>query len=283
MSDHNRAIIAEFRHNNGKVGGPFEGAPLLLLTTTGAKTGKRRTSPTMYLEDGDRLLVFASNAGLPNHPAWYHNLLADPQVTVELGEVTYDADAVVLHGEERDRWYARQSELVPAFAGYQERTSRIIPVVALYPRRVVALGDELVRIHDGLRTELDTLRTQLANGGRPALLGTELTTHCLSFCSALEEHHLNEDRVFPLLEAQLPEFAPAIERMRREHRAVAAMVGELQALLTKLQAGEGRPEPVRAGIEKLAGDLEAHFAYEEAELVPVLNQGALTNRGADST
>jgi deazaflavin-dependent oxidoreductase (nitroreductase family) len=283
MSDYNQAIIAEFRHNNGKVGGPFEGAPLILLTTTGAKTGRRHTSPTMYLRDGDRLLVFASNAGLPNHPAWYHNLLANPQVTVELGDVTYDADAVVLRGEERDRWYARQAELVPAFAEYQERTSRTIPVVALHPGRVVALGDELVRIHDGLRAELDTLRTQLADGRGPTSLGTELTTHCLTFCSALEEHHLNEDRVFPVLEAQLPEFAPAIERMRREHRAVAAMVGELQELLTKLQAGDGDPEPVRAGIEKLAGDLEAHFAYEEAELVPVLNQGALTNRGDDNS
>lgn len=283
MSDHNQAVIAEFRHNNGKVGGPFEGATLLLLTTTGAKTGKRRTSPAMYLRDGDRLLVFASNAGLPTHPAWYHNLLANPQVTVELGDVTYDADAVVLHGEERDRWYARQAELVPAFAEYQQRTSRTIPVVALHPRRVVALGDELVRIHDGLRTELGTLRAQLADGNRPASLGTELTTHCLAFCSALEEHHLNEDRVFPVLEARLPHFAPTIERMRREHRAVAAMVGELQTLLARIRSGDGDPEPVRAGIEKLAGELEAHFAYEEAELVPVLNQGALTNRGDDSS
>ncbi|MQA86386.1 MAG: nitroreductase family deazaflavin-dependent oxidoreductase [Streptosporangiales bacterium] len=130
----NQAIIDEFRANGGKVGGPFEGGTLALLTTTGAKTSRRRTNPVRYLQDGDRILVFASNAGRPTHPAWYHNLLANPELTVEVGAETYQATAVPLHGEERDRLYARQAELVPAFAEYQARTSRVIPVVALHRR-----------------------------------------------------------------------------------------------------------------------------------------------------
>ena len=137
MADHNdwnRRMIEEFRANRGKVGGMWEGRPLLLLTTTGAKSGQRRTNPVMYLADGDRLLVFASKAGAPTHPDWYHNLLAHPQVTVEVGPETYEATAAALSGEGRDRLYAKQSELFPQFAGYQEKTSRKIPVIALSRR-----------------------------------------------------------------------------------------------------------------------------------------------------
>jgi deazaflavin-dependent oxidoreductase (nitroreductase family) len=131
MSDWNRKTIEEFRANKGKVGGFWEGKPLLLLTTTGAKSGKRRTTPTMYLRDGDRLIIFASKGGAPTHPAWYHNLLAHPQVTVEVGPETYEATPTVLKGEERDRLYARHAELYPQFAEYQARTNRKIPVIAL--------------------------------------------------------------------------------------------------------------------------------------------------------
>jgi deazaflavin-dependent oxidoreductase (nitroreductase family) len=130
-SDWNRQIIEEFRANGGKVGGMWAGRPLLLLTTTGAKSGQRYTKPMMYLADGDRLLVFASKAGMPTHPAWYHNLVANPDVTVEVGSEKYEATATVLTGEERDRWYAKQSELYPQFGEYQKKTSRIIPVIAL--------------------------------------------------------------------------------------------------------------------------------------------------------
>ena len=127
----NRSIIEEFRENGGKVGGMWEGKPLLLLTTTGAKSGQRRTNPTMYLRDGDRLLIFASKAGAPTNPDWYHNLLAHPQVTVEVGSETYDAVATVLSSEERDRLYARQAQQFPQFADYQARTTRKIPMIAL--------------------------------------------------------------------------------------------------------------------------------------------------------
>ena len=131
----NRSTIEEFRANGGKVGGMWEGRPLLLLTTTGAKSGQRHTNPMMYLRDGDRLLVFASKGGAPTNPDWYHNLLAHPQVTVEVGSEVYGADAIVLSGEERDRLYARQAQLYPQFANYQARTTRKIPVIALERRK----------------------------------------------------------------------------------------------------------------------------------------------------
>jgi len=134
-NDWNRKMIEEFRVNGGKVGGMWEGRPLLLLTTTGARSGQRHTTPTMYLRDSDRLLIFATKGGAPSHPDWYHNLAAHPQVTVEVGKETYEATATVLKGEERDRLYARQAELYPQFGDYQKRTTRKIPVIALERRK----------------------------------------------------------------------------------------------------------------------------------------------------
>jgi len=131
MSDWNTKIIEEFRANEGRVGGSFQGAPMLLLTTTGRRTGERRTNPMMYLADGDRLLVFASKGGAPTNPDWYHNLVTNPEVTVEVGTESYQAHATALHGDERDRLYAEQSSRYPGFAEYQRNTSRVIPVVAL--------------------------------------------------------------------------------------------------------------------------------------------------------
>jgi deazaflavin-dependent oxidoreductase (nitroreductase family) len=131
MSDWNTKIIEEFRANEGRVGGSFQGAPMLLLTTTGRRTGERRTNPMMYLADGDRLLVFASKGGAPTNPDWYHNLVANPEVTVEVGTESYQAHATALQGDERDRLYAEQSSRYPGFAEYQRNTSRVIPVVAL--------------------------------------------------------------------------------------------------------------------------------------------------------
>jgi deazaflavin-dependent oxidoreductase (nitroreductase family) len=130
-NDWNTKITEEFRSNEGRVGGPFEGAPMLLLTTKGAKTGQTRVNPMMYLADGGATYVFASKAGAPNNPDWYHNLVAHPVVTVEMGTETFEANARVVTGADRDRIYARQAELYPGFAEYQEKTSRVIPVVAL--------------------------------------------------------------------------------------------------------------------------------------------------------
>ena len=130
-NDWNLKVIAEFRATEGRVGGPFEGAPVLLLTTTGAKTGKRRTTPMMYLPDGDQLIVFATKAGAPTNPDWFHNLVANPTVTVEVGAEEFEATATVTAGSDREALYARQVALYPGFAEYQEKTARVIPVVAL--------------------------------------------------------------------------------------------------------------------------------------------------------
>ena len=131
MKAFNQQLIEEFRANGGKVGGRFEGRPVLLLTTTGAKSGRRFTIPLVYLPDGERLLIFASKAGAPSSPDWYHNLVANPTVTIEVGSETYDATAVLVTGEERDRLYQRQVEAMPQFGEYQQKTTRVIPVVAL--------------------------------------------------------------------------------------------------------------------------------------------------------
>ncbi len=131
MSDWNKQIIEEFRSHGGKVGGPFKGAPLLLLTTTGARSGMARTTPVMYLPDGDRLIIFATNAGASTNPDWYHNLMALPKATVEVGSETFEVKAVEVTGEERDQLYARQAALFPGFADYEAKTTRRIPVIAL--------------------------------------------------------------------------------------------------------------------------------------------------------
>ncbi|PSL00761.1 deazaflavin-dependent oxidoreductase (nitroreductase family) [Murinocardiopsis flavida] len=202
-AEFNRRVIAEFRQNAGRVGGPFDGAPLVLVTSTGTRTGRRHTTPTMYLRDNGRIVVFASNAGFDHNPAWFHNISADARVTVEIaadsateaeadqpdttrdgvtnldatrdGVTTLDAIATVLHGAERDRLYARQARLVPAFADYEAKTERIIPVVALRPlrpagdgARAYALSEELVHIHDGMRRELADIRAQLGTAAGTA-------------------------------------------------------------------------------------------------------------------
>jgi deazaflavin-dependent oxidoreductase (nitroreductase family) len=131
MSDYNTQIIEEFRANAGKVGGRWEGRDLLLLTTTGRKSGRSHTTPMVYTRDGDRLLVYASKAGAPTHPDWYFNLVADPKVVVEVGDDRYDAIATPLERDERDRVFAEQAERNAAFAEYQAKTDRVIPVVAL--------------------------------------------------------------------------------------------------------------------------------------------------------
>ena len=132
----NQKVIEEFRSSGGELGGNFAGAPVLLLTSTGAKTGRKHTTPVMYLADGDRLAVFASKAGAPTNPDWYHNLLANPRATAEVGTETFEVDAEVAGREERDRLYAAHAERYPGFADYEAKTSRVIPVVLL--RRVAA-------------------------------------------------------------------------------------------------------------------------------------------------
>ncbi|WP_159450229.1 nitroreductase/quinone reductase family protein [Actinacidiphila paucisporea] len=235
------------------------------LTVAGATSGCAR-------EDG-LLLVFGSNAGADRHPGWYHNLLAHPGVEVEIGDGsggvrTFAARARPLEGAERDEAYARQAARVPAYGDYQRATGRVIPVVALHPldlatpdaARNRAIVHQLVTVHAALRAQLADLR-----GGGPA--AADLAVHCLAFCDALGSHHATEDAVLPAFDAAFPELAPVLARLRAEDREVARGLAELRPLLT----GPDVPgEDVRRRLDALAGEMERHFAYEEAHLLPAL-------------
>jgi len=132
-NDWNTSIIEEFRANGGKVGGQFAGRTLLLLHTTGAKTQETRVNPVAYTTDGERLVIIASKGGAPTHPAWYHNLVANPVVTVEVGTEKFQARAAVVAEPERTRLYDKMVAVMPGFAEYQRRTTRLIPVIVLTP------------------------------------------------------------------------------------------------------------------------------------------------------
>ncbi|MEU8192655.1 nitroreductase/quinone reductase family protein [Microbispora amethystogenes] len=164
----NQSVIDEFRANGGKVGGPFEGGDLLLLTTVGAKSGKEHTVPLAYVRDGDLLLVVASAAGAPRHPAWYHNLLARPAVRVELGEEVFDAIAVPAEGAARERLFEHVVRVAPGYGDYQARTARTLPVVMLerpevpaeVPEDVTTMAGKLLEIHAWLRAQLGHVREE---------------------------------------------------------------------------------------------------------------------------
>ena len=127
----NQSIIKEFRANQGKVGGPMEAMPVLLLTMTGAKTGRTLVRPLCYSRDGDRLVIIASYGGAPQNPPWYHNLVANPVVTVEVGTEKFPARATQVFDAERERLFADAAKLMPLFADYQNKTNRQIPVLTL--------------------------------------------------------------------------------------------------------------------------------------------------------
>jgi deazaflavin-dependent oxidoreductase (nitroreductase family) len=136
----NSDVVQQFRSDNGKISsGMFKGARLLLLTTTGAKSGKERINPLAFTRDGDDYVIIASKGGFPAHPDWYHNVLANPEVQVEVatqsGVDEFTAHARIARGEERQRLYDAQAAVMPGFAEYQKKTSREIPVVVLEPRR----------------------------------------------------------------------------------------------------------------------------------------------------
>lgn len=273
--DFNQHVIDQFRANHGAVGGPFEGSRLILLTTTGARTGGPHTTPLGFLhDDGPRILVIASAAGAPHHPAWYHNLLADPLVTVETGVFTFRAKAEVLDPPERDEVFARAVESDPAWAGYQSATSRVLPVVALTPvdgaPDAATEGEFLTAIHDAFRRELALIREEVARSspGSPGL-GAQLRINCLTLCQGLHHHHSAEDGgLFPYLDEKHPELAETVEKLRKEHDTVKELLDELGDLIAN---GTDR-EVVVAGVDRLIGVLETHLAHEESELLPVLSQ-----------
>ena len=275
--DFNQQVIDEFRAHQGRVGGPFEGGRLLLLTTTGARTGIPHTTPVGYLPDGgERVLVIASAAGSPKHPDWYHNLLANPQVTVESGVFTYEARAVVLTGEEREQAWARAVGADPGWAEYQKKTERTIPVVALHaitnggPGKINASspGEAIKVVHDAFRRELALIRKEMAAGN--GTLGAQLRVNCLTFCQGLHNHHTGEDTMmFPFLADRHPGASPVLRRLGEEHEQIAALVAELRRTLA-----DEDPATARAEVERLTLDLEAHLTYEEQELIPLLDASA---------
>ncbi|MPY60105.1 nitroreductase/quinone reductase family protein [Streptomyces spongiae] len=281
MPNHfNQQVIDEFRANGGRVGGPFEGARLVLLTTTGARTGAPHTAPVGFLHDGDgRILVIASAGGSPKHPDWFRNLVAHPRVTVESGAFTYEAEAVVLTGEERDRAFARAVEGDPGWAEYQARTDRVIPVVRLTeiakggPPNINgnSLSEHLKVVHDAFRHELALIRDEVRKDESGTRLGVQLRINCLALCQGLHNHHTGEDiALFPFLGDRHPELAPTLDRLRREHEQIAALIEDLRRVVTDEGAGTG-PGHVLREVERLTAELEAHLTYEEEQLLPVLD------------
>ena len=131
MKQFNEGVIKDFRANGGKVGGQMEKIPLLLVTMKGAKSGRTITLPLAYSKDGNRFVVIASYAGAPHNPSWYHNLVAHPDVTIELGGEKFSAKASVAQGAERDRLFKQQADELPIFNEYQQKTTRRIPVIVL--------------------------------------------------------------------------------------------------------------------------------------------------------
>jgi len=131
LNERNKMIIDEFRANEGKVGGPFEGKTLLLLHTKGAKSKQERINPVACIKDGERFAVIASKGGAPTHPDWYHNVVADPQVTVEVETEKFQARATVAEEPERSRLYEKMVAVMPGFDDYRRGTTRVIPVIVL--------------------------------------------------------------------------------------------------------------------------------------------------------
>ncbi|GAA4978845.1 nitroreductase/quinone reductase family protein [Kineococcus glutinatus] len=267
----NDQIVADFRASGGRVGPPFENSRLVLVTTTGERTGNPHTVPLGYLPDGERLLVLGSAAGSDRHPQWFRNLLAEPVATVEDGVFRYEARAVVLEGAERDAAFARAVETDPGWQDHQDRTHRVIPVVALEPAgpptpTATSWGAALVGVHGALRRELALVRSEVAASG--GTLGAQLRVNCLTVCAGLHTHHTMEDAgMLPALAAQHPDLAAVVDRLRAEHAGIAVLLERLQ----EVTGSGGGGEDVLAQVDVLVAEVERHLDYEEAHLLPVLD------------
>ena len=286
----NQSVIEEFRASGGKVGGPFAGAELLLLTTAGARSGAEHTVPLACFHHDGLLLVVASNMGSPIHPAWYHNLLANPVVRVETGTEVFAATAVPAEGARRDRLFEHVVRAAPGYRDYQSGTARILPVVVLErcgsqtregPREVATLADRVLEAHIWLRAQLRHIRTETeahfaARAARqdhgetpPPALGLQIRQHCLTFCEGLRHHHTGEDEhIFPALARHHPRLGAVLDRLREEHRTVARIREELLALLADIESAD--PHRFRTELDRMARELTAHLEHEEASLLPVL-------------
>ncbi|TYK45804.1 nitroreductase family deazaflavin-dependent oxidoreductase [Actinomadura decatromicini] len=281
--DFNAKIIEEFRAGGGRVGGPFEGGRLLLLTTVGARSGAPHTTPLGYLPDGvGRVLVIASAGGSPKHPDWFRNLVANPRVTVESDAFTYEADAVVLTGAERDRAFARAAGADPGWARHEAAAGRRLPVVALVqaaagpPGGPASPSAMLVAVHDAFRRELELIRREVAATGAGATgagagVGAQLRVNCLTLCQGLGHHHAGEDQLmFPSLEGRRPGLGPALDGLRDDHAAIAELLDELRRVLDG-----GDPAALLDEVDRLTAALLGHLDREEERLVPLLDEMGL--------
>ncbi|WKK25034.1 nitroreductase/quinone reductase family protein [Streptomyces olivoreticuli] len=280
----NQSVIEQFRAGGGKVGGPFEGGDLLLLTTTGARSGTEHTTPLGYVRHDGLLLIVGSNLGAPRHPDWYHNLLAHPQVRVEVGTETFAAIAVPAEGARRDRLFAHVVSAAPGYGDYQAATTRTLPVVALErvaeenPREITSVADKLLEVHTWLRAQLRHVRAEAEahfaahqGPGDPALpgLGFQIRQHCLAFCQSLEFHHTSEDaHMFPGLAAHHPHLRGTLDRLRDEHRTVSRIKSELLAHLADITTAD--PARFLAELDCMAEELTTHLDHEEKTLIPTL-------------
>lgn len=283
VSSFNVPVVEEFRANGGRVGGMFEGGDLLLLTTTGARSGREFTNPLGYLRIDDRLLVIASAGGSPRDPDWYRNLLAHPMVVVELGTERFEAVAVPTEGAERDLLFEEIVRREPGFGDYETQSGRRLPVVELQPAalesegEVTNLAEKLFEVHGWLRGQLDRVRDEAeaylaehAGTGAPVGLNLQIRQHCLAFCESLHFHHTSEDGVFPGLAQGYPHLREPIERLIAEHRVVDRVRGELERLLADLATTD--PDLFRAELDRMSLELNAHLDFEEENLIPVLSR-----------
>ena len=235
----------------------------LHLTTT--RDGSARTTTLPYLPDGERVLLLAD--GDDGRPDWFRDLLAAPRVTVDNGVSTYDADAVVLDGAERERILARVTEADPSLAG------RDLAAVALHevpgpPRfNAESLGAALRLLHGAFRRELALVREEVAAAG--PRLGAQLRVNCLTVCHGLHYHHRSEDGgIFPFLEDAHPDLAPTIAQLRAEHEQLAALLDQLQGVVS---GDEVDAAAVAGEVDRLSDRLEAHLRHEEQALLPALD------------
>ncbi|GAA3755922.1 nitroreductase/quinone reductase family protein [Salinactinospora qingdaonensis] len=275
-------VISEFRENGGKVSGARADANLILLTTTRAGTGTPRTTPVECVPDDEWIILAACDVSGSEDPPWYLDIQAHPRVTVETGDDTYAASALIARAGERDWFFAHAARVQPGLADAQEARQREIPIVRLFragtepdTSRAWAMGEEFVRLHNQYRRALARIREELDDhdpaGAGPTLEpGRDLRTYCLTFCADLEEHHQGEDsRLFPDLANRFPELADIVARLREEHIVVARLLRGIEESLTELSTGDAAG--VRQRFEELAEELERHLDYEEEQLVPVLN------------
>jgi hypothetical protein len=196
--------------------------------------------------------------------------VANPNVTVEDGIFTYEAKATVLTGEDRDMAFARAVESDPGWADYQAKTTRTIPVVVLEqtvggPPNATSFGAALKMIHGAFRRELGLIRKEFAESG--ASLGVQLRMNCLTLCEGLHFHHTAEDTgMFPAIAGRFPEAAPTIDRLAAEHEKIATLIAELEKAVNMHDVQLARPT-----VERLIEELENHLAYEEEQLIPLMD------------